>query len=88
MRMSCPTMSFSGVTREVYDCLIQQARSMGFPAPKGPSGIVAYHNVEAEYRWDEDAGTLAITITRAPAHIGCASVESSLRQAIRGCGGA
>ncbi|HEY0151289.1 MAG TPA: hypothetical protein VGB92_04785 [Longimicrobium sp.] len=86
--MSCPTMSFSGVTREVYDCLIQQARSMGFPAPKGPSGIVAYHNVEAEYRWDEDAGTLAITITRAPAHIGCASVESSLRQAIRGCGGA
>ena len=86
--MSCPTMSFSGVTREVYDCLIQQAASMGFPAPKGASGLVAYHNVEAEYRWDEEAGTLVITVTRAPAHLNCATVEASVRQAIRGCGGA
>ena len=86
--MSCPTMSFSGVTREVYDCLIRQATSLGFPAPKGASGLVAYHNVEAEYRWDEEAGTLEITITRAPAHLNCAMIESSARQAIRGCGGA
>jgi hypothetical protein len=81
-------MSFSGVTREVYDCLVQQAASMGFPAPKGASGRVAYHNLEAEYRWDEEAGTLVITVTRAPAHLGCATVEAGVRQAIRGCGGA
>jgi hypothetical protein len=81
-------MGFSGVTREVYDCLVQQAASMGFPAPKGASGRVAYHNVEAEYRWDEEAGTLVITVTRAPAHLGCATVEAGVRQAIRGCGGA
>jgi hypothetical protein len=81
-------MSFSGVTREVFDCLARQAASMGFPAPKGASGMVAHHNVEAEYRWDEAVGTLEITITRSPAHLHCATIESSARQAIRGCGGA
>lgn len=86
--MSCPTMSFSGVTREVYDCLIQQAKSMGFPAPKGASGLVAYHNVEAEYHWDEEAGTLEITVTRSPAHFNCATIDATARQVIRGCGGA
>lgn len=85
--MSCPTMSFSGVTGEVYDCLIQKAASMGFPA-KGASGRVAYHNVEAEYRWDREAGTLEVTIARSPAHLSCETLESSLRQAIRGCGAA
>src|SRR4028118_2006536 len=65
MRMSCPAMSFSGVTREVYDCLIQQATTMGFPAPKGASGGVAYHNVEAEHRWGDEAARRALT-PRAP----------------------
>ncbi len=85
--MSCPTMSFSGVTREVFDCVVKRATSMGLPALKGPSGRVAYHNVEVEYRWDEASGTLEITITRSPAHLDCAMIESSARQAIRGCGG-
>jgi hypothetical protein len=79
-------MSFSGVTREVYDCLVRQAASMGFPAPQGASGRVAYHSVEAEYRWDEDEATLEITITRSPGWLDCAMVESRVRQAMRGCG--
>ncbi len=85
--MSCPTMSFSGVSREVYDCLMQQAASMGLPTPQGPSGRVAFMSVEAEYRWDEGEGTLAITVTRSPEWLDCGMVESRVRQAIRGCGG-
>ena len=84
--MACPTMSFSGVTREVYDCLVKQAASMGFPAPQGPSGRVAYHSVEAEYRWEEGEATLEITITRSPDWLDCSMVESRVRQAMRGCG--
>lgn len=86
--MSCPTMSFSGVTREVYDCLAEQAASMGFPAPQGASGRVAFLSVEAEYRWEEGKATLAITITRSPDWLDCSMVESRVRQAVRGCGAA
>lgn len=82
--MACPTMNFNGITREVYDCLVKQAGSMGFPAPQSPSGRVAYHSVEA----DEGQGTLEITITRAPDWLDCAMVENRVRQAMRACGAA
>lgn len=86
--MSCPTMSFSGVTREVYDCLMRQAASMGFPTPQGPQGRVAYHSIEAEYRWDESEATLEITVSRSPEWLDCGMVEARVRQTIGGCGGA
>lgn len=86
--MSCPTMSFSGVTREVFECLGREAASMGFPVPQGASGRVAYHSVEAEYRWGEGEATLEITVTRSPGWLDCAAVESRVRQAMRGCGAA
>jgi hypothetical protein len=86
--MACPTMSFNGITREVYDCLVKQAGTMGFPAPQSPSGRVAYHSVEADYRWEESEGTLEITITRAPDWLDCSMVESRVRQAMRACGAA
>jgi len=81
--MACPTMSFTGVTRTVYDRLVRQAAGMGLPAPQGPSGRVAYHNVEAEYRWDEGEELLELTITRGPEWLSCAMVESGVQQAIR-----
>lgn len=86
--MSCPMMSFSGVTREAYDCLVKQAASMGLPAPRGASGRVAYHRVEAEYRWDEGEAMLEIIITRSPGWLDRSMVESRVRQAMRGCGAA
>lgn len=86
--MSCPAMSFSGVTREVFECLGREAASMGFPVPKGASGRVAYHSVEAEYRWEEGEATLEIIITRSPGWLECSMVESRVRQAMRGCGAA
>jgi len=80
--MACPTMTFAGVTRPVYDCLMKQASGMGLPAPRSPSGRVAYHSVEADYDWSESAAVLTITLTRAPEWLQCAMVETRVRQAI------
>lgn len=80
--MACPTMSFTGVTRPVYDRLVRRAAGMGLPSPQGPSGRVAYHNVEVEYRWDEGAGVLELAVTRGPEWLSCSMIESGVKQAI------
>jgi hypothetical protein len=81
-------MNFTGVTREVYDCLLQQAGKLGLPAPTAPSGTVSSHGVEVDYLWDEGSATLALTVTEAPEWLPCAMVESRVREAIQGCGAA
>jgi hypothetical protein len=79
-------MHFTGVTRPVYDRLVQRAARMGLPAPSGPRGRVAFHNVEAEYAWNEGTGALEIAITRSPEWLSCAQVDTTVRSAIRDAG--
>lgn len=85
--MGCPTITLTGVTRAVYDCLLQRARSLGLPVPTETGGSIAYADSQADFAWNEGAATLTITITRKPGWIRCEMVESQLRQAARACGG-
>jgi hypothetical protein len=85
--MDCPPITLTGVTRAVYDCLLQRAKSLGLPVPGDTSGSVAYADAGAEFDWNEGAATLTVTITRKPGWVTCEMVESQLRQAARACGG-
>jgi len=86
--MECPTITLTGVTRAVYDCLVKRAKSLGLPVPTETSGNFAYADAAADFDWNEEAATLAITINRKPGWVTCDMVESQLRQAARACGGA
>lgn len=84
--MACPTMTFSGVTADVWNCLSQRASSLGVTLP-GSSGGVEYLDAGVNYTWDQSAQTLTVTITHLPLIINCGTAESYLRQAVVGCGG-
>ncbi|MBW3572689.1 MAG: hypothetical protein KY467_16460 [Gemmatimonadetes bacterium] len=84
--MACPTITLAGVTPDAWTCLRGRAAAMGVAVPPGDSGSIRHRDADAEYGWDAAAGTLAVTITRAPSSIGCAAVESRLRRAAAACG--
>jgi hypothetical protein len=86
MPMACPTITLTGVTREVWTCLRQRASGLGATLPAGNSGSIRHPNADADYAWNEQAQTLAVTFTRTPAWIGCRIVASRVRQAAAGCG--
>ncbi|HET7234789.1 MAG TPA: hypothetical protein VFJ16_32545 [Longimicrobium sp.] len=81
----CPTIILPGVTPQVWECLKAQARRFGLPVPENGSGTVTAQGASAEYRWDEDTGTLEITFAELPQWVDCASVAVRLREAVRSC---
>lgn len=83
--MACPTITLTGVTRDVWTCLRQRASALGITLPQ-ESGTVRHPEADAEYTWDEDTSVLTVTFTRTPTWIGCNAIESRVRHAVVGCG--
>jgi hypothetical protein len=84
--MACPTFTLAGVTAEVWECVRRRAASEGVAVPPGERGSVHHRTADADYVWDADAATLAVTITRSPSWIGCGAMEARVRKAAAGCG--
>ncbi|HEX2204425.1 MAG TPA: hypothetical protein VHG91_14035 [Longimicrobium sp.] len=86
--MACPTMTFEGVDRDVWDCLRGAARSrIGIDLPDRPSGTASEHGATVDWVWSEGDGTLELTVRQKPDFIDCATIDESFRQAVRSCGG-
>ena len=86
--MACPTWTFGGVTREVWECLKREGSSRtGKPAPTDDRGIVTAYGVTVEFEWEEDTATLRVTVVERPDWMDCHTAELRIRQAVRGCGG-
>jgi YD repeat-containing protein len=83
----CPTITLNGVTQQVWDRMLAEARRSGVPVPADGSGTVSAQGATAEYAWDAASATLTVTFTWKPTWIECASIEQQLRQAVRACGG-
>ncbi|HWK89768.1 MAG TPA: hypothetical protein VNP72_07225 [Longimicrobium sp.] len=87
MAGGCDEMRFSGITREVWECLRQRARGMKVTVPDEDAGTISHPDAAAEYEWSEAEGTLSVTLTRKPVWVPCDAVERRLREAVRTCGG-
>ena len=81
----CPEIRIEGVTPEVWSCLWRRAREIGLPAQQTPSGRLDHPDGAADWRWDEGAGVLSITVTRTR-RMDCAWLEQRLRETARACG--
>lgn len=84
--MACPTFTLTGVTAEVWACVRRRAAAVGLSVPSGERGSVHHRTADAEYVWDANAATLAVTITRSPSWIGCGAMAARVRMAAAGCG--
>jgi hypothetical protein len=84
--MDCPTITLSGVTPPVWECIRKRASSLGVTVPPGDSGTINALEAVVEYAWDEAAASLSLTVVRRPGWIPCELIESRVRQAASGCG--
>ncbi|HEX2211352.1 MAG TPA: hypothetical protein VHG93_26950 [Longimicrobium sp.] len=84
--MACPTITLTGVTRDVWTCLRQRASGRGVTVPDADRGSIRHRDADADYAWDEGTAILTVTLTRSPSWIGCNAIESRIRQAAAGCG--
>ncbi len=84
--MDCPTITLSGVTSAVWQCIRRRATAFGITIPPGDSGTLTHLEAEVEYAWDEAGESLTLTVVRKPAWIACELIESRVRQAASGCG--
>jgi hypothetical protein len=82
-----PPITLRGITGDAWDCLRDRARSMGISFPPSAAGTVNHPEGDADYAWDEAAGTLSVTFTRTPSWISCGDIESRMRHAVGLCGG-
>jgi hypothetical protein len=84
--MACPTITLTGVTAQVWECVRRRVEGLGVAVPPADRGSVHHKLVDADYAWDPAAATLSIVFTRSPRWIGCGALAGRVRKAAAGCG--
>ncbi len=87
--MACETVTMTGVTGDVWECLLREARLRGggIPIPTGTAGVVTAHGFTVRYDWSMDDFLLRVTVEQKPPFVDCAHIATRLRQIVRSCGG-
>jgi hypothetical protein len=49
---SCRSVTYSGVTPDLFDCMKQELRTYGVNVPQGESGELSGAGITADYKWD------------------------------------
>lgn len=84
--MGCPTVTLTGITAEVWNCCRREARRLGVNFPDDDSGTAWHPDADADYVWNREDGTLAVTFRRVPSNVRCEMIETRLREGARLCG--
>jgi hypothetical protein len=89
--MACTTVTFHGVTANVFQCLKEKLKQYGAKVPPGPDGTITGHemgiSITGQFHWDEQAATLTITITDKPFFLPCGTISGAIHNAVHDCGG-
>lgn len=86
--MACETVTLTGVTDEVWECLLREARQRGgVPIPTGTAGTVTALGFTVRYDRVREDFLLHVTVEQKPAYVDCAFIATRLRQIVRSCGG-
>ncbi len=80
------TLSFSGISKEVFAKIQDKLRGLGIELPAAPSGSISGSGVKAEYTWD-GIERLAITVLEKPIFLPMSAITSGIVGAIKDCGG-
>jgi hypothetical protein len=80
------TLSFSGISKEVFGKLQQKLSGLGIEMPATNEGVIGGSGVKAEYKWD-GVEHFVISILEKPMFIPMSAITSGIVGAIKECGG-
>jgi hypothetical protein len=84
--MSCPSITFNGVSQEVIDCLKAKLTLQGITGLQNNSGTLSGHGVTVDYLFDSVKETLTIVVQKKPWIISCGHVTGAIHDALVTCG--
>jgi hypothetical protein len=82
--MSCETQTFTGITQNRFDCLVQAAQSTGITIT-GNVGEASKGGVTVRWQFDPASQVLELQCTEAPFFLPCATITSKLQDLVNGC---
>ena len=83
----CDSITYHGVTQDVFNCLKKRLEKAGVKLPAGNEGEIEGFGVKGHFKWDVKT-TLTATITDKPLILPCGTITGILNDAVQGCGGA
>ena len=83
----CEAQTFSGITQEHFDCLVQKAQSSFGIAIAGDTGSQSEHGITIAWDYDRAAQSLTIQGTEKPAFLLCGIITSQVSDMVNGCTG-
>ncbi|MDQ1252795.1 MAG: hypothetical protein QG646_1927 [Euryarchaeota archaeon] len=83
---SCRSVTYSGVTPDLFDCMKQELRTYGVNVPQGESGELSGAGITADFKWDGES-ILTIRVKEKPFFVSCRTIANEIRQFAQGCQG-
>lgn len=81
----CDAQSFSGVTQEHFDCLVQKAQSSFGIAINGDTGSASRNGITIAWGYNRASQSLTIQCTEKPAFLICGIITSQVSDMVNSC---
>jgi hypothetical protein len=79
----CPAQTFTAVTQDQFDSLLQKAAAAGIPI-SGNSGSASQQGITISWNFDPVAQTLMLECTGKPFLIPCGTINSKIHDLVGG----
>jgi len=86
-RQLASTITFKGISPQVFERLKQKLAGQGIDLPSTNSGMIDGSGIKAEYSWD-GAENLSIEILKKPVFLPTSVITKGIQSTIQECGGA
>jgi len=83
----CEAQTFSGITQEHFDCLVQKAQSSFGITISGDSGSSSQSGVTISWDYDRASQSLTIQCTDKPVFLLCGIITSQVSDMVNDCAG-
>jgi hypothetical protein len=81
---SCKSVTYSGVTPDLFECMKQNLLDYGVSVPPGQSGELSGNGVTADFKWDGKS-ILTIKVKEKPFFVSCKTINDEIRQFAQDC---
>ena len=82
----CDSITYKGVTQDVFNCLKKKLEKAGVKIPAGNEGELEGYGVKGHFKWDGKT-TLTVTVTDKPLILPCGMITGKLNETVQACGG-
>ena len=81
---ACETQTFTGITQQRFDCLVQKAAAAGIVI-SGNQGQASQDGITMRWNFDSEKQTIELQCLESPWYAPCATVNSKIHDLVNAC---